>query len=315
MHRSASLLACCFPWLCAGCYGTKVFTEAGGGGAGAGDATISVGPANGGSPDHGGGGSGGGGGALPTVCTAADEGMPCDGGAECAMFECVASTCTLAQLLPAGTEVGDNDRPGDCVGMVCSGDALEPALGPIDDPPMAQAECSVGSCMQGVPGETPGPPGAACTGGVCSGDGLGCVECIGWANCAAGEVCVTGSGTCSSCSFGINCGSHPAGSYCKNQVCGCEVTNHCQNSPAGARCKNDSDCGCSTPSDCVNAAFGTECIANLDCGCQSPADCTASSLGQACIASRCGCEADGDCPNGSVCDVTANVCVSSDGSD
>jgi hypothetical protein len=312
MHRSISWVALALAWLSAACFGNKVFSEGGGGGGGS--ATTATGTATGGSADGGAGGEGGG---LQITCAPEDEGELCEGGAACGSFRCVASECTLQQTLPVGTVVGDNDVAGDCIGLVCPGNDLEPVEGPSNDPPVPRMECFVGTCTLDGPAEIPGPVGGACSNGVCSGTDLGCVECLGWANCALGEVCVASSTTCADCSAGNTCANgNPGGLRCTSGACGCLVQTDCLGSAAGTRCKaNSATCGCGAQSDCTNAAFGTACIDNTDCGCQGAADCVNSGLGKACVMDRCGCSVDADCSGSALCDVTANVCVADPGND
>jgi plastocyanin len=265
-------------------------------------------------------------------------------GTACMEKACNEGMCGL-DMLPAGTEVPDEDVPGDCQVAVC--DAQGNVAGETDDTdvPDDGEDCTVDGCMQGNPTSLSAPAGAPCmTGGgtVCDGAGS-CVECNDTPDCSGGEVCVDNQCVPPSCMDAVLNGDET------DTDCGGPVCAGCMN---GLMCVIDDDCSsgfcdptndlCAEPSCMDNFWNGAE--TDVDCGgptcpacpdgdaCAQDNDCTSGFCNLATLVCAqpscsdgvsngdetgvdCGGPTCGDCSNGQACtvdgDCTSGACVQS----
>lgn len=138
-------------------------------------------------------------------------------------------------------------------------------------------------------------PGA-CGGGKCD-TTLGCVQCLGDADCRAGEpFCI--SGRCEACRNNADCGASapscwPGDNKCHakctdNSQCGSDGTKLCDTA-LGACVECNTNADCSAP-EAICDAFTRRCVR-----CAANSDCPAAAAH--CVRGRCAeCTADADCP-------------------
>jgi hypothetical protein len=110
----------------------------------------------------------------------------------------------------------------------------------------------------------------------------------------------------------VDCGMAPEGHRCfadGGDRCGCAVATDC---PVGNACETtmnrcDSTCNDGVHTDCNSGCcYSRSCVAgtgNFQCGMLGTAcvNCANDPAGNQCINFACGCNADGDCPNGKTC--------------
>ncbi len=236
------------------------------------------------------------------ICVAGTE-LTCDDSNECTSDTCdPASGCGFLPVA-AGTicSSGMCDGNGSCVqcledlhcddGDACNGleacSAQVCTNGPspnCDD----SNECTADTCDTGTGcANTPLASGAACTVGVCDGNG-NCVECLADADCDDGNAC-NGLEICSSgqCSPGIELDCDDA-DVCNGEET-CDAVAGCLNGTA-MNCDDSNECtadSCDSISGCVNTQVnpGTICSTGV---CDDNGICV-------------NCIVDGDCNDGNVC--------------
>ncbi|MBK6514465.1 MAG: hypothetical protein IPM79_32285 [Polyangiaceae bacterium] len=272
---------------CFGCnlvLGTEEGVLSGGAGTGAGPTTGGGGEGVGAGPT---GGSGGEGGAVEGCELASD----CPDRTDCFDPDCVGGAC-LGVPSPEGTTCGRSgaltcDGEGTCVGCLVESDCG------------TDTACADTSCLPGGQCETAYLPGtivADPTMGDCL--ALGCVEGQPDPVAVADDSDVPVDGDeCTSdvCTSGVPSNPLlPEGTTCELGVC-----------------LVDGSCGCDGATDCTLSSAGSTCLASDVCGCTSDFQCAFSPWGEQCLGmtDTCGCNGQGDCDNGEVCDLVTDRCV------
>jgi hypothetical protein len=118
------------------------------------------------------------------ACTA-DSDCP-EPGTECMQRTCAMGCCgTIPVADNTATLTGQTAK--DCKLRVCDGTGNTKEINDDTDVPDAMADCHVGACTSGTPGQDVASAGEPCTSGVgntCDGNGA-CVECVDYADCTA----------------------------------------------------------------------------------------------------------------------------------
>ncbi len=305
----------------------------------------------------GGGGSGGAGGATSTSTTTATatsgtgvvvveclHAETCPGvDTDCAKRTCVAGQCGVA-LEPVGTPTS-KQLPGDCKREVCDA-AGNAALANDDDDVLVDSNpCTLDICTAGTPAHPPSPAGALCKvdgGKVCDG-AAACVECLGKAQCGAGEACLDtqcilmtcldltldgsetdvdcGGAACKPCATGkaclqgVDCASHVCVGTCQGPSCSDGAKNGAETDlDCGGGCPTGCGVtkGCITDGDCLggacaNGACLPTCSDQAADGAESDIDCGGPSCGGCALGKACGSGA--DCASGTC---AGDVCAAPD---
>jgi hypothetical protein len=301
---------------------------AGGGGgtseAGAGGATAGQGPPGGVTPSGGGGASGRGGspgasgGSAGTASggsaggasadadagTAADASAPADAGPTCALDRdcprpatpCAVRRCSQGRCAAANAQSGTiiPDVPGDCHDVVCDGEGgVTSRLLDENNVPVFENQCLAGTCDKaGVAGTEPLSAGAPCRlaggGKVCDGSGH-CVQCLLQSDCAPGLHCQRDH----------TCGTTP----CTDVACG----GGCMLCDLGGRCLANSDCKSNACDTAAESCISDSCKDNHRDGYESDVDCGGYTPCPRCPTGG-RCDAPNDCET-RFCDVVMHQCV------
>ncbi|WP_437908187.1 hypothetical protein WME95_10035 [Sorangium sp. So ce327] len=210
----------------------------------------------------------------PPVCR--EDGLPCQGAADCCSAACAQGICGGDSCARDGAPCA---APGDCCAGLCTGGLCGQGCSADGAPCQSAAACCAGVCMGGACGRGCFRDGSACgsAGQCCS---LSCVEgacrapCIpNGARCSAGDACCSGAcvagacaeacapdgsvcgqsadcctgrcnaGICGGCSSdGVACGSADAccSGVCAQGVCGGAA---CSHAPCEIGAPLAADCG------------------------------------------------------------------------
>ncbi|MBX3271645.1 MAG: hypothetical protein KF729_15370 [Sandaracinaceae bacterium] len=235
------------------------------------------------------------------------SGGVCDGAASPACVPCIDTG--------AGTDPGCTaGRPfctGTGAGATCAACTTAAHCNDAND-------CTADACIGGSCFRTPLPAGDPCAGGVCSGAGAMCVECVADAQCpgarprcdVATNVCVQCLGT-GDCADGLECTAdlctagvcsnplRPAGDPCTGGVCAGDAASCVQ-------CLDDSHCAGSTRCDpsmrvCVGCLVASDCEDGNECTSHA---CSAGSCSTTPVAPGTLCAA-GICDVNAVCSTVA----------
>jgi len=201
------------------------------------------------------------------VCSGCQKKEDCPMAPECQDPVCKNNACTY-DVLPDGTEVGDNSNNTDCMRTICTSGVKEVVPDTSEIPASDGNMCTSDTCtVNGLPLYTALPNDTVC--------GMGTDKCCGGACCTSSgaQYCLNGT-TC--CASGKICGAtccNSAASVCSgalNDMC-CASGNKC-----GANCCAGATDGCATGDVCCPAA-------------------------QFCSISKICCGAGKTCPGGTVC--------------
>ncbi len=269
----------------AACYGSKVYVEGGGGGAG---------------------------GTSTDPCA----GLVCDDQNPCTADTCEAGAC---QHVPGVATLPD---PEDCKQQSCDGATLVESDDDTEKPPDGNP-CTTDGCFQGEPAYNNLPAGTACNGtGICDASG-NCSACSVPSDCGMDTPCGTRTCDANSCGWDLvpggvlvdngtpaDCtllecngtdetptpvtGDDPLvdGDPCTDDLC---VNGTPQNpsSPSGAPCPDGSPAG----GQCNDAGVCADCTTSAGCSagdvCNAQVCCTPVSQAVACGADECGTEPQG----------------------
>lgn len=121
-------------------------------------------------------------------------GGPCSSDADCndsntcTTDACVSNECSVVAL-PDGPIPGVVDMPDDCVDALCQAGVSESV--PDDtEVPDDRKDCTVDSCVSGVPMFAPAREGTDCSAGICDAQGQ-CVGCVVAGDCGDSTFCLT----------------------------------------------------------------------------------------------------------------------------
>jgi plastocyanin len=119
----------------------------------------------------------------------ADAAGECDGDASCPERSCQRASCVAGsckyQPLVAGTPAAEQ-IPGDCQLLECDGSGSTISRADDGDVPADESDCTIDSCVKGLPRNVSKIEGTPCEGGVCNDRGV-CVQCYAPSECPGSD--------------------------------------------------------------------------------------------------------------------------------